>query len=288
MSKLYQRLDAPHYDYALYELDELPGEPFRGPRADLSRPFLAFIGGAQTFGRFTAEPFAAEVAAKLGMGCLNLGLGGAGPRYALRPEVLALLNRASAVVVQFCSGRSASCSLFDNGAQGRNSGKRLFDGKHMPYEQFFKWVLAKDDPELTARVVAETREDYAYSMRAVAAAITAPKVALWISRRVPRYQPDWVARFGWMNLFPQLVDDGVVRRVAPAFDAYVECVSQEGVPQPLWSADAAVEGTYRGPDGRLYNEYYPTPQMHHRAAAMLLPVCARLVAERGREAAAGG
>ncbi|MFM1873508.1 MAG: hypothetical protein RL398_2930 [Planctomycetota bacterium] len=280
MSRLYQRLDAPHFDYVLYTPAALPNDEFRGPAPDLSRPYAAFIGGAQTFGRFVARPFAQAVADELGMQCLNLGIGGAGPRFALQPPVLELLNGAAIVVVQFFSGRSASCTLFDNGRQGRNSGKYLPTGKHMSYEQFFKNLLARAEPALVERIVRETREDYAHSMREVAAAIKAPKVALWISRRRPEYEKNWVERYGWMNFFPQLLDETVVAACAPAFDSYVECVAKVGLPQRLWRAAAPVEGAQLGADGWLYNEYYPSPEMNELASTMLVPVCSELLARR--------
>ena len=76
-------------------------------------------GAAQTFGRFVERPFPTLLAERLGLPALNLGAGGAGPRHFDRPEYLDALNRAEAVVLQVLSGRSASCSLFDNSATGR-------------------------------------------------------------------------------------------------------------------------------------------------------------------------
>jgi len=281
MSKLYQLLDAPHYDYELYSLPEVPDEIFRGPAPDLSRPFVACVGGAQTFGRFTTSPFPQQLAQRLHMPVLNLGLGGAGPRYALRPEILAVLNRAQLVIVQYFSGRSASCSLFDNSMQGRNSGKYLPNNKFMSYEQFFKDMVAREDPQLLARIVAETREDYVHSMREVAAKLQPPKIALWMSRRKPDYEKGWVEKHGWMNLFPQLLDRKVVTDSAAAFDDYVECVSKEGVPQRLWQAEAAIEGARLHSDGFLYNDYYPTPQLHDHTANLLEPACCGILKRSG-------
>jgi hypothetical protein len=277
MSRLYQSLDGPHFDYTLEETVCITGEAFRGPLPNFDEPFVACIGGAQTFGRFVHTPFTQLLQNELGIPVANLGLGGAGPRYALRPDVLAILNRARLVVVQYFSGRSASCSLFDNSAGGRNSGRFLPTNQHMSYERFFKEMEARGEPELMQRIVEETRADYAHTMREIARAIRPPKLALWISRRPPAYEPQWVERYGWMNFFPQLLDHTVTAASAPSFDAYVECVSKRGLPQKLWPATAAIDGAILGDDGHLYNEYYPTPEMHLDAAAQLSPVCRKLL-----------
>jgi len=98
-----------------------------------------------------------------------------------------------------------------------------------------------------------------------------------MSRRPPEYVVDWTTSFGILGHFPQLLDQHVVDRIRPAFRAYVECVTDEGVPQRLWRAGAAVDGTRLGPDGFLYNDYYPSPALHDRAAELLEPVCRRLL-----------
>jgi hypothetical protein len=67
----------------------------------------------------------------------------------------------------------------------------------------------------------------------------------------------------------------MVDKVATRTTSYVETVSQQGMPQPLWKASAAIDGTELH-DGMLYNNYYPTPQMHSSAAETLASVCRKL------------
>ena len=52
---------------------------FRGPRCDLSGPYVACLGGTETFGKFVPDPFPALVQGRLGipianLGCVNAGL----------------------------------------------------------------------------------------------------------------------------------------------------------------------------------------------------------------------
>lgn len=47
--------------------------PVRGPCSEVTPPYIAFLGGSETFGRFIEAPFAARVAHQLGRSCVNLG-----------------------------------------------------------------------------------------------------------------------------------------------------------------------------------------------------------------------
>lgn len=278
MSEYYQKLDLPHFDYHPSEVPGLGRTRFRGPVPDLTQPYFACIGAAQTFGRFTERPYPAALAAELGMSALNLGIGGVGPRYWLQPQPLAVLRGARMVVVQIMAGRSASNSLFDNSASGDLKGRLRATGETMRFEQFLERLVAQGDREVLERVVAETRADYAASMRELGAALTSvPTVLLWFSSRRPEYVPDYRSLFGILQAFPQLLDRGVVEAIRPAFSAYVESVCALGIPQSLWPSTQPVDGTELGPDGMLRNRYYPSPQMHEHAAAALLPVCRQLL-----------
>ena len=276
MSEHYQTLDAPHFDYRLVRVPGIEPHTFRGPLPDLSQPYFACIGGAQTFGRFCAKPFTELLAHRLGMPCLNLGLGGAGPRFAREPAVLHHLAAARFVIVQMFSGRSASNSRFDNSG-GRNYGRVVGSNAWQRFEQFLRELMALGDHRLLQRTVRETRDDYAFDMLALAGALPPPKVLLWLSRRTPEYDVDWTHVHRVMGAYPQLIDRETTDRIRPGFDAYVECALGTGLPQPLWPADAPIDGTALV-DGRLQNDYYPSPAMHAAAAERLLPVCAQLLA----------
>ena len=46
---------------------------FRGPKKDLSEPYIAFIGSTETYGKFIQTPFPALVEDAVGMPCVNFG-----------------------------------------------------------------------------------------------------------------------------------------------------------------------------------------------------------------------
>ena len=111
MGSYYQHEDEQFLDYGMAQLH---GEWFRGP-LDQGPDAIAWLGAAQTFGRYVAEPVPAIVGKRLGLGTLNLGSGGKGPEYFLRhPELLEEVNRCRVAVIQVMSARASDNSLFQS------------------------------------------------------------------------------------------------------------------------------------------------------------------------------
>lgn len=286
----YQQRDGHILAYDMYELPGVKPYPgggmFRGPRVTGGR-YIACVGAAQTFGCFCPEPFPALLSHRLGIEALNLGYGGASPTFhASNPALMDYINRAALVVVQVLSGRSQSNSRFQIREHGME-GVRVADGVQMTAEEFFTALLT-ESPEEAPALVAETRENYVSAMSQLLDAIKPPKVLLWFSVRKPDYTesyelPLWKL---WGN-FPQFVNRPMVERLRARCDAYVECVSREGLPQRLYDREGnPTTITYcynlltREPVTETHNRYYPSPEMHREAARLLEPVCRSLLAAK--------
>ena len=274
----YQIADAHFIDYRLYRL---PGvkSPFRGPAVKGDR-YIACVGAAQTFGRFVDTPYPRLVSSALGIEALNLGRGGSSSTFVgENPILLQHVNRAALVVVQVLSGRSQSNSMFqvlDDGMRGIN----IETGQPCTAPEFYTWLMEKDK-ELTQRIVEETRTNYIQSMTRLLNAIKPPKILLWFSNRTPEYQE----RLGGSLLdlfgkFPQFVNRPMVDALRGQADAYTECISKRGIPQsiidrgfyPVTFEDVPLPPS--PPENVVtINTYYPSPEMHEDAAAMLIPVC---------------
>jgi LPS sulfotransferase NodH len=283
MSIVYQELDrAGGFDYALHRIPGVGSDQLRGPAADLDQPFLAFVGSAQTFGRFAHAPFPALLGARLGLQALNLGVGGAGPRHFDTPGHVNVLNRAEAVVVQVLSGRSASNSMFDNSAGGGLKGRPWFGGQPVRAEDMFAQTARDHGQEVVERLVQETRENYLRHFLTLLDKITAPRILFWFSIRTPEYEEDYSSPpYGILGDFPHLVNGRMLAEMAAACEARVECVTSVGLPQPLWPADQAIEGAVCD-RGLLENRYYPSPQMHAQAADALEDACRRFTGRSSR------
>lgn len=275
MSRYYQDIDRPHIDYGLVPVQ---GSYLwvRGPTIDRSRPYIACVGAAQTFGRFCLRPFPTLLGDRLGVQVLNLSDGGVGPGWIDNPVFLDLLNGASMVVVQILSARSEGNSRFDNRATGSHVGIRVRDGQRMTFFDFFRDLIETESAEMVAQVVRETRANYVQRTLQVLAKIRSPKTLLWFSVRRPDYLDQPGSAHGYFSEYPHLVNRAMVEELCPHADDYVECTSRAGLPQPLWPANKDIEGA-KLKGGCLENLYYPSPAMHALAADLLEPACRRLL-----------
>jgi LPS sulfotransferase NodH len=270
LGSYYQELDRASFDYELQTLPDIPLETFRGPVFDPTRPYVACIGAAQTFGRFCAKPYPSILSAKCDFQFLNLAVGGAGPRLFASAGYLTYLNNAEFVIVQVLAGRSEGNSLFDNTGTGGLFGFRLKDNKRMRFEDFLSDLVETQSADVVAQVVRETQSNYVKSYVRLLNQIHRPKVLLWISNRRPDHPEDLTWRT--LGAYPHLVNRAMLNEIRRYGDVYVECVSTAGVPQELWEADKPIDGAELE-QGKLMNYYYPTPAMHIEVAEALEPIC---------------
>lgn len=74
---------------------------FRGPKRALSSPYLACLGGEETFGRFVDTPFPAALECRLDRRCINLGsLFSGGEALTQDADLLEIANRSEICVLQ--------------------------------------------------------------------------------------------------------------------------------------------------------------------------------------------
>ena len=278
---MYQDRDYEVIDYELFQLSGT-GYRVRGPQPPSLKPneYFTCLGAAQTFGCFAEKPFPALLSQRFGLSALNLGIAGAGPRFFLQREAGALLRYANAgrfAIVQVMSGRSEDNSRFDT--RGREYLIRRSDGERIGAEPAYRDLLANESESTLRAIVEETRENWVESYTALFEAFQVPAILFWFSTRVPEYEEvssDNI--YDLFGQFPQLVNQAMVDRVRHLSDAYVECVSDRGLPQQLISrfTGEPVFLPDRADLGRDYegvNVYYPSPQMHADAAEALESSC---------------
>ena len=134
-------------------------------------------------------------------------------------------------------------------------------------------TLKRYDRETVLEVIDDTRRNWISSYRALAANIRVPKILLWISTRSPQMKtsPDSVE--GIFGRFPQMVNAEMLSAIADAFDDVAMAVSTEGMPAPLLSRFTGLPVSIKLDGGWLSsNGYYPSQQLHMRAAQALEPL----------------
>src|SRR5258705_5274674 len=242
MAAEYQDTDWRVVDYQPYLLDEAiidrsTRRPLhvRGPKPRRLEPggYLVCLGAAQTFGRFCPRPFPTILQERLGIPVLNVSHGGAGPAFFCgdNERLLAILNEASAVIVQVMSGRSDSSSLFESDGVGYF--RRRADGTYVGCDDAFSELIRSQPRAVCARVVEETRQSWCASYQRLLSGIKVPKILLWFATRTPFYRQGWRTLAELFGEFPQLVNPEMVADVTGYCERYVECVTSRGLPGQL-------------------------------------------------------
>jgi hypothetical protein len=296
MADEYQESDWPVVDYQTYCLDERLIDPsrerplfIRGPRPELLEPrrYAVFLGAAQTFGRFCADPFPTLLGRRLGLPIINISHGGAGALFfrlmgeALRPY----LANAAFVVVQVMSGRSESNSQFESRGVGHY--RRRSNGSWLGCDEAFSELLATSSARTIQSIVVETRSSWAESHRHLLTAFGVPTVLFWFSTRPPDYDETIGSVDGLFGAYPQLVNEAMIRELRRDATGYVACVSRRGLPQPLIDRFTGRRTALSDPwTAKPWTEnwYYPSPEMHRKAADALEQVCRSLMMHTGETA----
>ena len=82
---------------------------FRGPRRNLENPYIAFLGGSETYGKHVHMPFVAILDDEIEQSCINLGVVSAGlDAFVNDPEILAIAKNADQVLVQILGAQNLS------------------------------------------------------------------------------------------------------------------------------------------------------------------------------------
>lgn len=82
---------------------------FRGPRRDLSFPFIAVLGGTETYGKHISMPYPALIEERTGLRMVNLGYPNAGiDLYLGEPEVARIMCTARVTVVMIMGAQNLS------------------------------------------------------------------------------------------------------------------------------------------------------------------------------------
>lgn len=272
----YQATDKEIVDYQYFTLPETSALA-RGPAPTTLNQggYIACIGGAQTLGRFVERPYSHQIADTLQHQVLNLGHGGGKPQYYnSRPALFRYLNKASAVIVQVVSARAVENSIFKP-ASIENSfliDKRKQDGEKPQFANHaYGRLLREAGPEVVARIVAETREQWTSEMTTLLMRIKVPKILLWLSVRPPDYQESFETVDSVLGAYPHLVNRAMIDALRPVADAYVEYTGSVGLPQKLVSRfDGNPVAVFPRQEVPSENLYYPSPEMHKEVAEMIL------------------
>lgn len=198
---------------------------FRGPRRRLDRPYIAFLGGTETFGKFIERPFPALVEKEIRQTCVNLGcVHGGIDTYVNDTTVMDICSGADMTVLQI----TASCNMsnrFYSVHPRRNDRfqkpstvlKAIYDEVDFSQFSFAKemlGVLMAASPERFDIVVAELAQAWIARMRQMLHQIGPKVTLLWLSEE-ELTDTHWSDRIDPLKTEPLFVTRSMVNELRP-------------------------------------------------------------------------
>lgn len=207
---------------------------FRGPKRDLTKPYYAFIGTTETYGKFILHPFPTLVEQALGVTCVNFGQVTAGvDAFATDPFVVEAASDAEVTVVQIMGAQNMTNRFyavhprrndrFLSAATILQTIYREVDFADFHFTKHMLTHLCALSPERFEAVVQELREAWSARMRFLLSQIKGKCVLLWLADHAP---DDGVAA-DCMDLGqePLFITREMVEDVKEQATSYVEVVA---------------------------------------------------------------
>ena len=251
----------------------------RGPLRRLHRPYIAFLGGSEVFGRFVSHPVPDLVEQALGIDCINLAAPNAGiDSFVEDVSLLSVAAGAELAVVQVMGAHTLSNRFYrvhrrrnDRVTAISEQMRQAFPGVEAIDHHFPRHLLrdaAGAAPQTFPVLVEEMRAAWTSRMATLIERLDVPVLLLWMADHDPgtgQEDPD--------ACDPLFVDRAMLDSLAPSVVGVVEVV-------PGAAARADRSGMVFPTDQALAAARLPSPAMHADAAAALVPVLRGVLAGR--------
>ncbi|WP_299146889.1 DUF6473 family protein [uncultured Tateyamaria sp.] len=244
---------------------------FRGPRRSLNKPFVAFLGGTTTYGKFIPTPFPDIVEAQTGLTCVNFGsLNGGLDVIASDPVLREMSVQARVTVIQITSPRNMSNRFYrvhprrnDRFVEASALLRAIYRDVDFAEFNFTNHMLQRlclVSPDRFQAVLDELRAAWIARMRLVLSQITGKTILLWASEHTPE-------EIGTdIDADPAFVTRDMLDAVIPLATKYAEVVA---APRDV---EARTEGMVFSELEAPAAKMMLGPQMHRDIADMLVPL----------------
>lgn len=248
---------------------------FRGPRRDLDLPYVAALGGTETYGKFVPAPWPQLVEAATGLRMVNLGCANAGADvYLCDPEVIEVAAGARMVVLQAMGAANLTNRFYavhprrnDRFVRAAPALTDLFpevDFTNFHFTRHLLRTLCQVSPRRFEEVADDLRTTWVIRMRGLVERLRVPVILLWMAEHAP-------ANAGGLTADPLLVDASMTAMLREVCAGYVEVRLRRSA-----SADPTA-GMVFGALERPAVDGLPGPDAHARVAAALADALDRLV-----------
>ncbi|MCB1366857.1 MAG: hypothetical protein KDK00_03755 [Rhodobacteraceae bacterium] len=265
-------------DYCLYRYGRSK-VLYRGPRPDFKRPYCAFLGSSETFGKFVATPFPALLQDGLAMPCANFAALNAGVEMYLKdPSILLATAEARVTVIAVMGAHNLSNRFYqvhprrnDRFVRSSKMLQTLYRGIDCTDIHFTRHLLATllaDDPVKFGIVVEEMKAAWVARMKSLLEAVEGRTILLWAATHAPGERDlDCPEGLGEDPLF---IDQSMMDELSPLATEVVECICKpetktgtNGMRFAACDAGAAAQ--------------LPGPDFHAQVAQKLEPALRRLI-----------
>lgn len=243
----------------------------RGPARDLGHPFVAVLGGSETFGRGVERPYPALLEDRIGIPVVNLGVMHAGASLFTKERwLLDVASDARLTVIQILGVQNMSNRLYcvhprrNDRFLTTSSALRLMypeiDFTEVNFTGHLLRLLEETSRERFSAVVEELRWAWVQRMRRVVSCIRGDVELLWLAERSTLDKTDALD-----SCEPMFVTRAMVEELAPNVTGVTEvsATGSERVADPaLHERVAAALARRIGP--RLRQEKGPDPEVEAR------------------------
>ena len=250
---------------------------FRGPKRKLDNPYVAVLGGTETYGKFIKTPYGALIEDALDETVVNLGCVNAGIDVFLNDRaVIDICARARVTVVELPGAQNLSNRFYavhprrnDRFLRASNLLKTIYrevDFTEFNFTRHLLGTLRKVSADKFAMIEQELREAWVARMKTLVSRIGGKVVLLWMSDRYPEEADPR----GINGSDPLFVDRAMVNEVLPLAAEVVEVkIAPEEIAEGL---DEMVFTDLEAPAAREMLG----PVAHGQVARALEPVLRRL------------
>lgn len=253
---------------------------FRGPRRSLAGDYVACLGGTETFGKFTPQPYPARLEDRIGAACVNLGVVNAGVDALVNDAaVLEAAAGARLAILQVMGAQNLSNRFYS--VHPRRNDRFLrpsplmtsvfseVDFTDFHFTRHMLSALSDCGAERFAMLREEMRTAWVARMRTLIERIGAPVLLLWFAGHAPDASAEEAIDAHAPE--PLFVTPKMIDALRPAVAGVVVAVP---------SAAARGEGT----EGMVFADTeaaaasgLPGPRAHAEAAETLAPAVRALL-----------
>lgn len=210
---------------------------FRGPKREFDDPYICFLGGIETYGKFITCPFPEQVQIVSGMTCVNFGLPNAGiDAFSHDPMFGEVMTGAKANVIQILGAGNMTNRYYtvhprrnDRFISATAMLRNIYPEVDFAEFHFTKHMLSRllaISPERFDLIRSELQDAWLARMQLLLGQVRGQTILLWFAQDAPIEQDLPTAEIG-LGRDPLFITRAMVEKITKNAEAYVEVVTSK-------------------------------------------------------------